>query len=67
MIQGPFFVYTTFQDHRRAPGWRSHPSRGVRRGTPVVYCEKTEAEAKALYTAITADPDGVLKWIMNYW
>jgi hypothetical protein len=28
---------------------------------------KTEAEAKALFTAITEDPNGVLKWIMNYW
>jgi hypothetical protein len=31
------------------------------------YGHKTEAEAKSLYAAITADPDGVLKWIMNYW
>jgi hypothetical protein len=31
------------------------------------YGTKTEAEAKALYVAITDEPDGVLKWIMNYW
>jgi hypothetical protein len=31
------------------------------------YVNKTEAEARELYAAITDDPDGVLKWIMNYW
>jgi HEPN domain-containing protein len=31
------------------------------------YEEKTEAEAKALYGAITQDPDGVLKWINTHW
>jgi hypothetical protein len=31
------------------------------------YGNKTEAEARALYAAIADDPDGVLKWIMNYW
>ena len=31
------------------------------------YGNKTEPEAKALFAAITDDPDGVLKWIMNYW
>ena len=31
------------------------------------YARKTEAEAKTLYAAITDDPDGALKWIMNYW
>jgi hypothetical protein len=31
------------------------------------YEDKTEAEAKALYEAIHHDPDGVLKWIRNYW
>jgi HEPN domain-containing protein len=31
------------------------------------YGQKTEADAKALYAAITDEPDGVLKWIMNYW
>jgi hypothetical protein len=31
------------------------------------YQPKTEAEAKGLYEAITHDPDGVFKWIQNYW
>jgi len=31
------------------------------------YAVKTEAEARALFDAINDDPDGVLKWIMNYW
>jgi hypothetical protein len=31
------------------------------------YEAKMEAEAKALYAAITDDPDGVLKWIRQYW
>ena len=31
------------------------------------YGQKTEAEAMALYAAITDSPDGVLSWIMNYW
>ena len=31
------------------------------------YGSKTETEAKALYAAITDNPDGVLQWIMNYW
>ena len=31
------------------------------------YGFKTEAEAKALYAAITDDPNGVFIWIMNYW
>lgn len=31
------------------------------------YGQKTEADPKALYAAITDDPDGVLKWIMYYW
>ena len=31
------------------------------------YAAKTEAEARALYAAITDDPDGVLQWIKNYW
>ncbi len=31
------------------------------------YGQNTEAEAKALYAAITDDPDGVLMWIMNFW
>lgn len=31
------------------------------------YGRKTEAEARQLYAAINDDPDGVLKWIMNYW
>ena len=31
------------------------------------YTTKTEPEARALYEAITNDPDGVLKWIQKYW
>jgi hypothetical protein len=31
------------------------------------YEPKTEAEARALYAAITDNPDGVLRWIRNYW
>jgi hypothetical protein len=31
------------------------------------YQAKTEAEAKGLYAAITADPHGVFKWIQNFW
>lgn len=31
------------------------------------YAIKTETEARALYSAITDTPDGVLPWIMNYW
>jgi hypothetical protein len=31
------------------------------------YEAKTEAEAKALYAAITDEPDGVMRWIRNYW
>lgn len=31
------------------------------------YAGKTELEARALFAAINDDPDGVLKWIMNYW
>jgi hypothetical protein len=31
------------------------------------YEVKTEAEARALYAAITEDPDGVLLWTRNYW
>jgi hypothetical protein len=31
------------------------------------YQAKTEAEAKALYDAITHVPDGVLLWIRKYW
>jgi hypothetical protein len=31
------------------------------------YESKTEAEARSLHDAITNDPDGVLKWIQNYW
>jgi len=31
------------------------------------YEAKSETEARALYEAITHDPDGVLKWIRNYW
>jgi hypothetical protein len=31
------------------------------------YVSKTEAEARELYTAITHKPDGVLRWLRNYW
>jgi len=31
------------------------------------YEPKTEVEAVSLYAAITNDPDGVLRWIRNYW
>jgi hypothetical protein len=31
------------------------------------YEQKTEPEARAIYSAITDDPDGVLRWIRNYW
>jgi len=31
------------------------------------YVPRTEAEARALYAALTHDPDGVIPWIRNYW
>jgi hypothetical protein len=31
------------------------------------YDPKTEVDARKLYCAITDEPDGVLKWIRNYW
>src|SRR5689334_17676271 len=31
------------------------------------YVAKTESEARDLYTAITHKPDGVLRWLRNYW
>jgi hypothetical protein len=31
------------------------------------YEAKSEVEAKALYEAITADPDGVLIWLRKFW
>jgi HEPN domain-containing protein len=31
------------------------------------YEEKTEAEAKLLYEAVTHDPDGVFRWIQSHW
>jgi len=31
------------------------------------YESKSDADALLLYSAITDDPDGVLKWIRNYW
>ena len=31
------------------------------------YESKSEAKARRLYDAITAEPNGVLKWIQNYW
>ncbi len=31
------------------------------------YQSKSEAEARKLYNAIAAEPNGVLRWIQNYW
>ena len=31
------------------------------------YEQKTEAEAKNLYEAVTNDPDGVFRWIQRHW
>ena len=31
------------------------------------YSSKTEAEARALYAAITDKPDEVLRWIKTFW
>jgi HEPN domain len=31
------------------------------------YASKTEAEARDLFAAITHNPDGVLRWLKNYW
>ncbi len=31
------------------------------------YQHRTQAEAEELYEAVTNDPDGVLKWLRNYW
>jgi hypothetical protein len=31
------------------------------------YASKTETEAKDLFAAITDKPDGVLRWLTNYW
>ena len=31
------------------------------------YESKSEAEARTLYAAITEEPNGVLRWIRNYW
>jgi HEPN domain-containing protein len=31
------------------------------------YEQKTQADAQALYDAITQDPDGVLLWIQRHW
>jgi HEPN domain-containing protein len=31
------------------------------------YKEKTEAEARALYRAVTHNPDGVFRWIQSRW
>jgi hypothetical protein len=31
------------------------------------YEEKPQVDAEKLYEAVTHDPDGVLKWIQNYW
>jgi hypothetical protein len=31
------------------------------------YESKPEADAKALYAAITDEPEGVMRWIRNYW
>ena len=31
------------------------------------YESQTEPDAKRLFAAITDEPDGVMKWIQNYW
>jgi hypothetical protein len=31
------------------------------------YSDKTEANAREMFEAVTHDPDGVLKWIQQYW
>jgi HEPN domain-containing protein len=31
------------------------------------YQQKTQAEAQALYDAISSNPDGVFQWIQNHW
>lgn len=31
------------------------------------YEQKTEAEARELYEAVTNDPDGVFRWIQRHW
>lgn len=31
------------------------------------YEDRTQAEAERLYEAITHNPDGVLRWVQNYW
>lgn len=31
------------------------------------YQQKTDAEAKDLYDAVTSDPDGVFRWIQQHW
>ena len=31
------------------------------------YEQKTEAEARQLYEAVTHDPDGVLRWLQTHW
>jgi hypothetical protein len=31
------------------------------------YQQQTESEARALYEAITDDPDGILPWIRTHW
>ncbi len=31
------------------------------------YLQKTQAQAQALYDAISANPDGVFQWIQNHW
>jgi HEPN domain-containing protein len=36
-------------------------------GVTTRYESKAEPEAKSLYAAITHDPDGVFRWIQNYW
>jgi HEPN domain-containing protein len=34
---------------------------------PARYEEKTEVEAKALYEAVSHNPDGVFRWIRSHW
>jgi hypothetical protein len=31
------------------------------------YAPRTEADARNLFDAITRKPDGVLRWLKNYW
>jgi hypothetical protein len=46
-----------------APNWNTAKAWDV----STRYEPKSEAEARAIYSAITDEPDGVLTWIRNYW